>query len=54
MATNTPKLVPSYTDLLEAMIRREPLKRPSAAEALESLMSIIADLPSCIDGNTVL
>ena len=35
------------------MVRQEPLKRPRAAEGLETLISIIAD-PPYIDGDTVL
>lgn len=38
------------SDLTDTSHRREPLKRPSAAEVL-SLMKIITDLPSYIGGN---
>jgi serine/threonine protein kinase len=52
-AINTPTLAPLYMDLLQNMTRSEPSMRLKAAEALESLITIITDLPSCVDGNTI-
>jgi hypothetical protein len=53
VAINIPRLVHPYMDLLQDMTRSEPSMRPRAAEALESLIKIIADLPSSVDGNTI-